>query len=365
MTPLRCHSILLIDHSGGGKEIDENGKRIQKSNQEKTEIAVAFERTRDFKVPVAVIAGKYPFFDVGVYRLTGLGQGNHLSPSALPHYYNVLDWFHVTDVWYDSNNGIGLWMARLEKINLKERSWWSAKTAQLPQSSFQQPKAPTQTCACCKKPSKEIYKEGWACLDRECAQFFKFGPLINSSKLHYNHAFLNERTEFKGVLPGPLVPPPPTDESQLSRDEFGIETEFRQGIVCPWCGCCTRRIEWRQWSCENDSCDYVYRLKQRVVPITEAISQGMDSTAPARPELVRGNIRTRYLTLGRYTVHEYIIPDEIGEPVGTVRQFKAIPLTNQQPDGPDDLFHQMQENDFGLKRSASRCKGGRYFYSRC
>jgi hypothetical protein len=53
------------------------------------------------------------------------GQGNKLSPSKLPHYYNVLDWFHVTDVWTEKLNGKTRWMVRLEKIYLNEQSWWS------------------------------------------------------------------------------------------------------------------------------------------------------------------------------------------------------------------------------------------------
>jgi hypothetical protein len=135
------------------------------------------------------------------------GQSNEISPSKLPHYYNVLDWFHVTDMWAEKHNGIQRWMVRLEKIKLGERSWWSAEHASHFPPNFSSPKAQTRTCDACNKASKLIYNQGWTCLNANpanpevnCKRFFVFDQEVDDKTLEFTSAFLQERTRFVPYL---------------------------------------------------------------------------------------------------------------------------------------------------------------------
>jgi hypothetical protein len=319
----------------------------------------------DLKIPVCIIAGKLlrSLKMSNLYGLTLLiGQGNSISPSKLPHYYNILDWFHVTDVWCEKNDGFKCWMVRLEKINLAERSWWSPKDSESYPPTFDH-KTESLKCMACQHSSKHIYNQGWTCLNPQCSNFFEFNA-CDDATLDFNLPFLAERTPYTGATPGPLAPPLLTDEDLDGMDAFGIEKECKQGIVCPKCLCCSRRLEWTQWSCENPSCDFQYRLRQKPVPISHVISQNAGEERKSNNrDHVSGGIRVGQMILGRYDVYEYIIPGENGEDIGFVRHFKANNIINQQPDGPNDLFRMMQESDFGLLRNAARQKGCKYFQS--
>lgn len=114
--------------SGGGKTVDDKtGERVQTKAQDDCTLAVSFIRSRQMYQQIGVIAGKFlRSIPIIIYLLMEFkGQGNTGSPSKLPHYYNVLDYFHITDVWCEKYNGVSRWMVRLEKINLNEISWWS------------------------------------------------------------------------------------------------------------------------------------------------------------------------------------------------------------------------------------------------
>jgi hypothetical protein len=58
-------------------------------------------------------------------------------------------------------------------------------------------------------------------------------------------------------------------------------------------------------------------------------------------------------------VTKYDIPGEEGEIVGNVFHFKSNTIINGQPNGPDDLFAELQVAKLGLKRNASKCRGGK------
>ncbi|KAH8660819.1 hypothetical protein BGZ60DRAFT_492180 [Tricladium varicosporioides] len=78
---------IIISTVGGGRSKDDTGKSVRTKDQAESHRAVAFRRSQAEKVPVCVIAG----------------QGNSASPSKFSHYYNVLGWFQVTDVWCEAN----------------------------------------------------------------------------------------------------------------------------------------------------------------------------------------------------------------------------------------------------------------------
>jgi hypothetical protein len=288
-----------------------------------------------------------------------IGFQNTTSPVKLVHRYSVLDWFHVTDVWCERSGGYKVWMVRMEKIDLATTSWW------LPQKDVDSPALPTpakassQNCEVCGQASKEIYNQGWTCLETECDAFFQFaGKGYDDASLAYNCAFIGERTPYLGPDPPSLVPPLMTDDDLISRDAYGIESECKKGIVCPKCRCCSRRREWLQWSCENENCDFTYSLTSRPISIQEVVERDIEREDKGK-EFVAASISSKQMIIGAYNVFEYIIPDENGKSIGFVRHYKSSSLINTQKDGPNDLFHELQVEDFGLKRSANMHPGRR------
>ncbi|RDW62154.1 hypothetical protein BP6252_11587 [Coleophoma cylindrospora] len=331
---------VMIASVGGGRSRDiVSGKMVQTLDQDESRVAQAFDRSMKDRQPVAVIAGR----------------GNVLSPAKLPHYYNILDWFHVTNVWPERRNGVTTWCARLEKIDLATKSWWAPKDSPLvPESRHYGEMTSCATCISCRVVSKEIYNVGWACLNNACKDayyHFAGGPYVDS-QIDYNQEFMQERTPFGGSSSDPIAPPLLTKTDLEAMGAFGFESICKQGIVCPECKCCSRRIEWQKWNCENPHCDFTYSIPHETIPIEDVISRSM--TQPSK-DIIRGGIRRGLRTLGHYDVSEYAIPG-CEKDIGFVLHFQANGIINQQPDGPNDLFRQMQEFDFGLKRSPSRQK---------
>lgn len=388
---------MLRSGSGGGRSVDESGKRGRLQDQVENAVTKACTNSKNRGVPVALIAGKSSlqnslrYHPAGSRRmcfvsraaallfipdflsasLPGLniqltasfysGQGNCICPSQLPHYFNVLDWFQVTDVWCEMNDGVKVWMVRFEKISLDTESWWvSASSLKISTSSYLRPKSPEASCSFCQVSSKQIYTRGWVCLNPDCDTFFQIeGVLLTDNDAQYTADYLLERTSFPGSSPGPLAPPLLTDEDVQSKDLFGVEERCKKGIVCPMCGCCSRRIEWTQWRCENKHCDFIHSITQRPVPIEAAIAhtQGFKPKNKAPAKLVHHPlIRSQEEVIGRYEVIRYAVPGPEGETIGQILHLKANDIINQQPDGPNDLFHDMQGQDFGLRRNPSRQK---------
>jgi hypothetical protein len=269
-------------------------------------------------------------------------------------------------MWSEKYNGIQRWMVRLEKINLEEKSWWSAKDALHSPPNFDSPKTETRTCTTCNKESKLIYKQGWACLNADpadsklnCEKFFVFDQDTDDKTLEFAPAFLQERTKFE-LDPGPLVPPIITDQDLVRLGEYGFEERCKKGIVCPECGCCSRRIEWRQWVCENPSCQYLYSLTPHAVSASIAASQGTRKDILLKQEFIKSSIRIRNFSLKGFNVFEYTIPGVNGEDIGFIRHYKSNGDINHLPGGPDDLFQEMQTHNLGLKRNAAKNKGGMF-----
>ncbi|KAE8454543.1 hypothetical protein EG329_000166 [Mollisiaceae sp. DMI_Dod_QoI] len=335
---------IIITTIGGDRAKDAQGNKIQKPSSDFKASGIAARRTMEECRPVLVIAG----------------QGNVLSPSKLPHYYNVLGWFQITNIWRETDKKT--WKIRFEKIDLTERSWWAAKGTYPPGSApltpnYESPKTTIQVCGHCQNPSKLIYEQGWTCLDVQCGQFFKFEDnAVDNSKLSYTGAFLGERTQYTGHNPGPLAPQLPTQQDLDTIGTTPFDLKFKKGIVCPNCGCCSRRVQWHQWACENSGCDFVHCMNTRAISIDEAIAEGMLNPRALKeyhhPSVLLEEVHTR-----EYKIYQYALPGPDGTTAGLVRLFKATGLVNRQRDGPDDMFHQIQEGNFKLSRNAVRNKG--------
>lgn len=240
----------------------------------------------------------------------------------------------------------------MEKINLTEMSWWASKDTILTTPDYVSNKTLTQSCAGCKKPSKVIYEQGFTCLRSECKKFFQFDE--DHANLTYNETFLKERTQYLGESMGSIAPP----LIELLDVDSGYEKRYKQGIVCPDCQSCIRRIKWLGWECENDGCGYTRPGGQRITSVSEAIQQGRDDQ-PLPKSICDPSIAWTMATVGFYDIYEYTVPDGEGGVAGWIRHFKSRALINEQPDGPNDLFEQMQTDVFNLKRGPARLAGSK------
>ena len=276
----------------------------------------------------------------------------------------------MTDVWAEKIDNKITWKVRLEKINLAKKSWWAVKESSPLPPNITTPceKADSKTCFDCGATSKERYNAGWTCLEPSCKSFFQFEIGYDDTTLDYSEKFMKERTIFQGLALGPLFKPLPRDEDLSELDAYGYEWIFKRGIVCPKCGCCSRRILWNHWFCENSECDFIHGLRKRMMPLNEAIASGMANaeedlvTKSAEDQLnlefAKGGVIRTHDVHGPWTVNEYAIPDEGGKIIGFVRHFKSNGIINQQKDGPNDMFKQMQSEDFDrLRRNAVRQPG--------
>lgn len=282
----------------------------------------------------------------------------------MPHYYNVLGWFHVTDVWCEKWGGLQSWMVRLEKIDLDNKSWWSPATTPHPPviRDFSAYPRIEKVCNVCRVASKVMYEAGWTCLEQSCPEHFRFYATDEDQRIgnsievpdharQYSTDFMMQRSPYAGSPPGPLSPELPTESGLHKHNYFGIEKIFARGIVCPQCQCASRRIEWKRWTCENSSCSYSHSVIQRPVNIVQA-AESKDVKAMCSPEIAM-NITAK----GRYNVYQYTIPGPNGSTAGMITHYASDSIINTQADGPNDLFKEMQEKDFKLKRRPARLKG--------
>lgn len=267
-----------------------------------------------------------------------------------------------------NNIRVSIWKVRLEKINLSQTSWWSPQTAPM-QSSQPSPVAAMYLCPVCQHETKLRFNLGPTCLNVTCTQYFNFGIEYDDSDLDYHTAFLEERTKYLGDAPEPLAPPPLTDDDLARNGAYGYERLCKRGIVCQKCGCCTRRIEWRQWSCENSNCDYTHRVKQLLVPLSQVIATNIDSlemTGNEQRESIAKTLHTNIpfsqTSVGSYDLYNYDLPNASGGISGSIRHFQSSKLINLQRDGPNDLFREIQGSELALRRGIAVHKGSELNY---
>ncbi|KAF7909423.1 uncharacterized protein EAF01_003141 [Botrytis porri] len=332
---------IYITSVGGGKSKGEDGETKRVKDQDFSSIAISFQRTMEAKLPIAMIAG----------------QRNTICPVKLNHHFNVLDFFHITDIWCELESGLKMWKVRMEKIDLTKRSWWSPidSTAHLSQG-YDGLKTTVQTCCACNTSRKTIYTQGWTCRSPQCEAFYVFDHPVDVDDLQYCAEFLQERTPYTGAAPPPLRPEPVTNADLVGEDIFGVEERCKQGIVCPKCHGCIRRLEWRQWTCETPDCDFTHTVTQVPVPITKAI-EGNNIIADQSPILfAHESVRVSHKPIGHYDVYELQLPGETTE-AGWIQVFRSNGLINSQPDGPNELFQGMQKDDYKLRRGPARHPG--------
>lgn len=302
------------------------------------------------------------------------GENHPFYPISPPHPYAVLDYFHITDMWKEKqipkggNKGtedkeVSIWRVRFEKVDLTKPSWWKLDYIPNPATV----KARNQTCMTCNIDSKEIFTVGWFCLNHLCADYFIFpgGQKVDVRRLKYSSEFLQERTPFTEPIP-PLTPPMPDGKGL-----HGTELASRRGFVCPLCGSCNRRILWSSWVCENKKCTFVREAPMEPYPMDalQVENENCDKKCHARrlrygskhpyaTILQRGYLcNSEILSLGSFTASLFFLPDSTGRIIGGFALLASTPEINSRPGGPDELFHELEAQDIGLRRNPAAIAG--------
>ncbi|GFF64652.1 hypothetical protein IFM60648_01339 [Aspergillus lentulus] len=336
---------VVFTRVGGGCTKDAEGNLILVRDQGSDDSAVSsLINSMNLKVPVGLI----------------IGDRNTLLGRKLPHRYNVMDYFRVTDVWYERIGGKVGAKVRFEKLDLSTKSWWAAKDSAAPVPYHQRPEiqAEINHCAACHTASPRIYNEGWMCLEPTCDSFWTINGFKPPLDFTFHRNFIHARTP-----PAPEVVPHhdlvPNLLPTLEEDGEGVSYSriAWKGIVCPRCQKCISRKYWRGWKCTDElsqisrkgetSCTFEKMLTVQPVSLRSVIDDfGLGPNKRAchfDPKFAVPDIDDE--TLFPYRKLTYRIPG-----VGSITHFVANRIINSRSGGPNDLFRQLQVADFGLRR---------------
>ncbi|PYH42389.1 uncharacterized protein BP01DRAFT_418022 [Aspergillus saccharolyticus JOP 1030-1] len=336
---------VVITRIGGGCMKDADGKLVLLKDQN-TDSAVLSSVLNSWKMnnPVGIIIGN---------RNTQLNR-------KLPHRYNVMAYFRITDVWYEKIGSKKGAKVRFEKLDLSKPSWWAGPGTSpvlVEQRDFTLRPA-TRRCSTCDQESKQVYNEGWMCLEPSCARFWKMnGNTAPPEHLTFTAAFLNAR-----LPPDPHIQP----HFDLVPDLLATMSEDRgdlifkriawKGIVCPQCSRCIARRFWRGWKCTDElihkpsnqqRCSFERYLKVSPLSVRSVIEEF--EIHPGKraicfdPKLQMPDIDDTSLHPYRRLV--YTLPG-----VGSVTHLVANRAINTRANGPDDLFKRLQSVELGLQR---------------
>ena len=281
----------------------------------------------------------------------------------MPHRFNVGAFFYVTHIWAQLNGQHTVFMFRLQKMNLAEKSWWAPRNSPLPPIHRDyDTKAPRASCRSCGKESPQIYNEGWICVNHECPDIGKLPGHDPKAGLSFHRVFLNERTEWPmGKMPEyRLVPSTPGLNSNGT--SFTTHLAAWKGFVCPMCHCCNSRIDWAFQNCAAEGCNYSRKVEHTIQPHYSLLPLNVEEVyghALSRDEY-KGHVRcTNKQFMGHWVMHTYKLCEN-----NYITHFMANQHINGRPGGANDILLAMQEGeDVGLKRAYMKNSVGKYSQS--
>lgn len=265
----------------------------------------------------------------------------------MPHRFNVMGLFHVTDAWAERVNGVTVCRVRYEMIDLKAPSWWGVKGSPLPpRKPDYRTKVPAQTCSACGTTSKQRYAVGWMCANEACTSFSHINGEALNKVPAYNPVFLAERTKWPAKIlpPMPFKPAPPAG---LSNPEMSTSHSAWKGMVCQICGRCNSRTHWDEWKCETDGCTYE-------IPIHHTIHKA-SALAPQHAFEAEGHA----ISFNKWESPVVCKEDFIGywrketyelSPGNFISHYHANLVINRQPGGADEMLEALQGARMGMMR---------------
>lgn len=286
-----------------------------------------------------------------------VGDRNTLLKAKVPHRYNVMDFFRITHVWWESFAGKSGAKLRMEKIDISSKSWWAAKGSPSPlplhkRNCATEPKK--EKCSSCEHTSPQVYRHGWMCLRPGCSKAWTLNGLVPPAELEFDADFLAFRTPSAcgDGLCKKLIRSFSSFIEDYSEDNTYSRSSWK-GIVCPSCSKCVSRIHWGGWKCTDDIayprkgsekvCAFEHMIAMRPVPLESVVGDATRTPLRAAPG-VRVTIESS--SDCPYEIRKYTLPNG----VGSITHFIATAASNSRPNGPNDMFQQMQLGEFGLRR---------------
>lgn len=270
-----------------------------------------------------------------------------------------MDYFQVTDVWAEQTNGKTVYKLRFEKIYLDEKSWWAVQgSSPPPQERDFDTKAARLVCTQCNEPSTQVFQQGWMCLNSKCSRFWSINRVRAPKNLTYNPSFLGERKQWPKSLTMPYaLKPEPLAPDTGDDAGYAVSRVCWKGIACPRCGRCNSRMHWDAWRCETGGCGFTYKVKQCVLgPRAVFGDHEIEYSGHAMlKDMCASSVNLReHELIGDWRVNTFdLLPGNL------VTHFCSNSIINKKPNGPDQLFRDLQGTDIALQRyalSQSSCK---------
>ncbi|KAJ5673085.1 hypothetical protein N7507_002212 [Penicillium longicatenatum] len=310
---------IIITRVGGSYTKGPNGELVLVEDQRLEKYpAKALLTSMLMKMPVGLIIGN---------------KNAHLG-DRLPYRYNVLAYFRITNIWYEKIDGHAGLKIRFEKVSLAEKSWWAA-------SKIRDPLPP------------RVFQQGWMCLRKDCAHFWKLGDRYPPTSLTYHCDWLKNRCDpqVAPIVPHESLIPNFLAVMTASNDIEGTLRDAWRGIVCPQCKNCIQRVLWHGWKCNTDPaieglpemCTFEQTIQLRPVSIGEVV--GSHRAIPTKSANKAAGREVDLISHLPYHKHRYAIPG-----VGSVTHFLANACINARQGGPNDLFDSLQQEPLGLRR---------------
>ncbi|TQN75222.1 Alpha-ketoglutarate-dependent dioxygenase alkB-like protein 3 [Colletotrichum shisoi] len=384
-------SEVIVTALGGGRERNSQGDLVR-VREARPFILPSCHAASETNAPIGIILGKqYP----------GL-------PVEIKHSFNVLAFFIITDIWSEKDDrGFDIHKIRLEKTNRAMPSWWQLSAEMQSSTQLRELREfPTfrADCTKCRQSSKQMYIQGWTCLNAECEGSFAFTPAIDISeltvasyhasslawcvachqgskaifscgwsclnqkcssffnfpagtdvnRLTYSEDFLLERTSYQ-VPQQPLQPPLP---DITAPGLLGTEKAMRDGIVCPECHRCARRVDWTKWSYEDPRCNFTLLAPPLPFPLANVLAESKQQQrlrSGFQSKAFNKHILQSASQANGYAMEQYLLPDPLNTNtiIGSVTVFRATPAINARAGAPDQIWDLLQHDtvrDFGFQR---------------
>ncbi|KAJ5114015.1 hypothetical protein N7456_002549 [Penicillium angulare] len=343
--------VIILGLSGGFSQDDEGNWTLKEDQTQ-----------RSSKSLRAMMVNYRTHSPVGVV----IGDRNTVLKQRMPHRFNVMDFYIVTDMWHEKIGKFAGACARLQKLDLAKKSWWAEKGSPDPpiEPDFEMRPA-AMRCGTCDVINRRIFKNGWICCNHECAEFWKLdgAEIENPEALKYDYNFMAYRVrwnlaEHLSLAQYPLIPPVPELTPENHRQlQYG--NRANKGMVCPLCRKCVPRTHFMGWKCdvpqlvgreipENDrGCPWTFMLQPSPMPFGTRLKKEL--------EIYYNNPRHSYKfqfpdreDLTNSLPYRKFMFDLPGG--GTVTQFLSNGEINAKMHGPDYLYHSLQAIDMGLRR---------------
>ena len=265
--------------------------------------------------------------------------------------------YRVTDHWDEMSNSHHVVKFRLEKMDLKNKSWYAAEDS---------PKvrvhpgvtALRKECPICSVTKPQVFASGWMCLNGKCVAFWTLNGILAPEAQEYNPAFLLERLPYCAYLP-PYAPKPELIQpNETHGKNFPATKQCWEGIVCELCGRCNLRQHWDAWRCRTEGCPFEHKLPMDVIPASSVAGDagyGFQGHGFTQDKVLELSISCEVRKHGLYRECDYQLGDGL-----IITHLISNNIINSAPGGPDDLFCQLQKEDIGLERLPMKQSVGQF-----